>query len=140
MNIERQDVLHELTEPAVKRRNGERAWADIRDISAPVFQLVPNNGLVVPEGQARADRLEHEQQPPRPSLWSELLAGLDWVALKASPVYYGLGVPHGAGAPVILVLGFLGSDLSLLEMHLWLGRLGYRSFRSPSAQTYSWNA
>ena len=65
MNIERQDVLHELTEPAVKRRNGERAWADIRDISAPVFQLVPNNGLVVPEGQARADRLEHEQQPPR---------------------------------------------------------------------------
>lgn len=64
----------------------------------------------------------------RPSLASELLAGLEWAALKASPVYYGIGVPHGEGAPVILVPGFLGSDRSLLEMHLWLGRMGYRSY------------
>jgi pimeloyl-ACP methyl ester carboxylesterase len=54
--------------------------------------------------------------------------GLDWIALKASPVYYGIGVPRGDGAAVILVPGFLGSDLSLLEMHLWLGRIGYRSY------------
>ena len=64
------------------------------------------------------------------SLQSELFAGLEWAALKASPVYYGFGVPHGDGAPVVLVPGFLGSDLSLLELHLWLGRLGYRSHLS----------
>lgn len=70
------------------------------------------------------------QQNQARSLWPELLAGLEWVALKASPVYYGLGIPRGDGAPVILVPGFLASDLSLLEMHLWLGRIGYRSFSS----------
>ena len=64
------------------------------------------------------------------SLRSELFAGLEWAALKASPVYYGFGVPHGEGAPVVLVPGFLGSDLSLLELHLWLGRMGYRSHLS----------
>ena len=63
-------------------------------------------------------------------LWSELLAGLEWAALKVSPVYYGVGVPQGDGAPIILVPGFLGSDLSLLELHLWLGRMGYRSYSS----------
>ena len=66
----------------------------------------------------------------RHTLASELFAGLEWAALKASPVYYGIGVPRGEGAPVILVPGFLGSDRSLLEMHLWLGRIGYRSYLS----------
>jgi pimeloyl-ACP methyl ester carboxylesterase len=64
------------------------------------------------------------------SLRSELFAGVEWAALKASPVYYGFGVPHGDGSPVVLVPGFLGSDLSLLELHLWLGRMGYRSHLS----------
>ncbi len=64
----------------------------------------------------------------RRSLWSELLAGMEWLALKASPVYYGVGQARGHGAPVVLVPGFLGSDTSLLEMHLWLGRMGYRSY------------
>jgi pimeloyl-ACP methyl ester carboxylesterase len=64
----------------------------------------------------------------RRPLISELLVGLDWIALKASPVYYGIGVPRGDGAPVILIPGFLGTDSSLLEMHLWLGRIGYRSY------------
>lgn len=66
---------------------------------------------------------------PRP-LWPELLAGLEWAALKTSPVYYGLGVPHGRGDPVVLVPGFLGSDRSLLEMRLWLKRIGYRPYLS----------
>lgn len=66
----------------------------------------------------------------RRSLWSELLAGLEWATLKISPVYYGINVPRGDGAPVILVPGFMGSDRSLLEMHLWLGRMGYRSYLS----------
>ena len=64
------------------------------------------------------------------SLWSEVVAGLEWAALKVSPVYYGFGVPRGDGSPVILVPGLLASDLSLAEMHLWLGRIGYRSYAS----------
>ncbi len=66
----------------------------------------------------------------RRPLWSELLAGLEWAALKTSPIYYGINVPQGDGAPVVLVPGFMGSDRSLLEMHLWLGRVGYRSYLS----------
>ncbi|MEE8346623.1 MAG: alpha/beta fold hydrolase [Dehalococcoidia bacterium] len=73
--------------------------------------------------------LEQRRQERRP-LWSELLAGLEWLALKASPVYYGIGAPRGDGVPVVLVPGFLGTDRSLLEMHLWLGRMGYRSYLS----------
>lgn len=55
---------------------------------------------------------------------------LDWLALHASPVYYGFGVPKGAGQPVVLVPGFLGSDRYLTEMHLWLRRIGYRPYFS----------
>ena len=73
--------------------------------------------------------LEHGLNERRP-LWSELFAGLEWAALKTSPVYYGIGVSPGDGSPVVLIPGFLGSDLSLLEMHLWLGRVGYRSYLS----------
>ncbi len=67
-------------------------------------------------------------------LWREALAALDWVALRASPVYRGLGVPHGDGAPVVLIPGFLGSDAYLVEMHRWLGRIGYRSYLSNIGQ------
>ena len=67
---------------------------------------------------------EHERR----SLWPELLAGLEWLGLRTSPVYYGVGATRGDGAPVMLVPGFLGSDRSLLEMHRWLGRMGYRSY------------
>lgn len=73
--------------------------------------------------------LQHALNERRP-LWSELFAGLEWAALKTSPVYYGIGVSPGDGSPVVLIPGFLGSDLSLLEMHLWLGRVGYRSYLS----------
>ena len=52
----------------------------------------------------------------RRPLWSEVLAGLEWAALKISPTYYGINVPRGDGAPVVLVPGFMGSDRSLLEM------------------------
>lgn len=45
-------------------------------------------------------------------------------------MYYGFGVPHGNGEPVVLVPGFLGSDRYLTEMHLWLRRIGYRPYFS----------
>ena len=46
------------------------------------------------------------------------------------PLFYGCGVPRGDGAGVVLVPGFLGTDWYLLELHGWLGRLGYRSHLS----------
>ena len=68
---------------------------------------------------------------PRPApSGSKRFFPLDWLALHASPVYYGFGVPHGHGEPVVLVPGFLGSDRYLTEMHLWLRRIGYRPYFS----------
>jgi pimeloyl-ACP methyl ester carboxylesterase len=63
-------------------------------------------------------------------LWLEAFFPLDWIALHASPVYYGFGVPRGSGEPVVLVPGFLGSDRYLTEMHLWLRRIGYKPYFS----------
>jgi len=45
-------------------------------------------------------------------------------------VYYGLGVPRGDGSAVIIIPGFLGTDLYLTEMHAWLRRIGYRPYFS----------
>jgi pimeloyl-ACP methyl ester carboxylesterase len=69
-------------------------------------------------------------EPTSRPIWLEALFPLDWVALHASPVYYGFGVPHGHGEPVILVPGFLGSDRYLTLMHLWLRRIGYKPYFS----------
>ncbi len=66
----------------------------------------------------------------------ESLFGVDWTLLHISPVYYGFGVPKGDGSPTIVVPGFLGSDLYLYELHLWLSRIGYKSYLS----NIGWNA
>ena len=50
--------------------------------------------------------------------------------LHATPVYYGLGVHPGDGSGVILIPGFLGTDLYLEELHSWLARIGYRPYFS----------
>lgn len=81
--------------------------------------------------KARVDTRFASVQVP---LWREALVALDWVALRASPVYRGLGIPRGDGDPVILIPGFLGSDVYLVEMHRWLGRIGYRSYLSNIGQ------
>lgn len=67
---------------------------------------------------------------PHLPLWREAFSGLDWLALRRSAVYHGQGVVRGDGSPVIVVPGLLASDASLLEMHSWLGRLGYRPYNS----------
>jgi len=77
-----------------------------------------------------AEALPVEFAPAEVPLWREVLFGVDWVALRLSPVYYGLGVPRGDGAPVILIPGFLGSDTYLTEMYHWLRRIGYQSYYS----------
>ncbi len=63
-------------------------------------------------------------------IWRETFLALDWVALRASSVYRGLGIPHGDGAPVVLIPGFLGIDTYMVEMHAWLKRIGYRPYMS----------
>ena len=67
-------------------------------------------------------------------IWREAFLALDWVALRASAVYRGAGIPHGDGEPVILIPGFLGMDPYLAEMHAWLKRIGYRSYMSGIGQ------
>ena len=66
----------------------------------------------------------------RPSLLLEQRAGMELAELLVSPVYYGIGVPHGDGCPVLLLPGFLGSDSYLTVFHGWLRRIGYRPYTS----------
>ncbi|MEK7793516.1 MAG: alpha/beta fold hydrolase [Candidatus Hydrogenedentota bacterium] len=73
--------------------------------------------------------IEDEQWAFLP-IWREVFVGTEWLALRGRPVYYGFGVPRGDGAAVITVPGFLGSDLYLTELNLWLGRIGYKPYRS----------
>lgn len=64
------------------------------------------------------------------SLWTEALFGAEILILHASPVYYGLGVPRGDGSAVIIIPGFLGTDVYLTELHAWLRRIGYKPYFS----------
>ena len=48
----------------------------------------------------------------------------------------GFGVPKGDGAPVVVVPGFLGSDIYLYELYWWLARIGYK----PYFSNIGWNA
>lgn len=63
-------------------------------------------------------------------IWTEALFAADILLLHSSPIYYGLGIPHGDGSGVVLVPGFLGTDRYLFQMHSWLGRIGYRPYFS----------
>jgi triacylglycerol lipase len=64
------------------------------------------------------------------SPWTEALFAAEVLLLHATPVYYGLGIPHGEGSAVVIIPGFLGTDLYLMELHGWLGRIGYRPYFS----------
>lgn len=64
------------------------------------------------------------------AIWKEALFGTELLLLHASPVYYGLGVPRGDGSAVVVVPGFLGTDVYLSHLHAWLGRIGYRAYVS----------
>jgi len=81
-------------------------------------------------------RLRSRRQSPQPhpeadnSIWTEALFGAEVLLLHATPVYYGFGVPRGDGSGVVIIPGFLGTDLYLTELHGWLGRIGYRPYFS----------
>ncbi len=78
----------------------------------------------------KAQFLPHEEIPSPVPILSEPCSLLEFATLRLSPVYYGLGVPPGNGTAVVIVPGFLGMDLTLFELHAWLGRVGYRPYFS----------
>ncbi len=64
------------------------------------------------------------------SRWQEAFFGVEFLLLHVSPVYYGVGVPHGDGSGVVLIPGFLGSDAYLTTLYAWLKRIGYQPYFS----------
>ncbi len=64
------------------------------------------------------------------TIWKEALFGAELLLLHASPTYYGLGIPHGDDSAVILVPGFLGTDVYLTQLRSWLEKIGYRPYFS----------
>jgi len=91
--------------------------------------------LPTPKTNGRT-RSQHRKQSPQPhpdnsvSPWTEALFAAEILLLHATPVYYGFGVPHGDGSAVVIIPGFLGTDLYLMELHGWLARIGYRPYFS----------
>ncbi|MBI3118487.1 MAG: alpha/beta fold hydrolase [Candidatus Hydrogenedentes bacterium] len=67
-------------------------------------------------------------------IWREAMLGVDWLRLRASRVYYGLGIPRGDKSPVVVIPGFMGHDCYLLELYLWLWRIGYKPYMSKIGQ------
>jgi pimeloyl-ACP methyl ester carboxylesterase len=63
-------------------------------------------------------------------IWLELMAGLEMLYLRVSPIYWGFGVPQGDGSAVVVVPGFMLNDLYLTEFRAWLSRIGYRAYGS----------
>ena len=64
------------------------------------------------------------------SPWTEVLFAAEILLLHATPVYYGFGIPRGDDSAVVIIPGFLGTDLYLMELHGWLRRIGYRPYFS----------
>lgn len=79
---------------------------------------------VMPQAQPQRGR------PLQSHAWHEWLVGVELAFLRLSPLYWGYGVPHGDGSAVVLVPGFLGTDLYLTQFRNWLRRIGYEPFYS----------
>ncbi len=82
---------------------------------------------IVPPVEARIRKHEAGLDIP---IWREALFGAELLLLHASPVYYGLGIPRGDNSAVIVIPGFLGTDLYMTHLHSWLERIGYRPYLS----------
>jgi len=75
-------------------------------------------------------QIHEENAEAHVDMWQEALFGVEMLMLRAAPVYYGLGVPQGDSSGVVVIPGFLGTDLYLMEMYAWLRRIGYHSYFS----------
>lgn len=75
-------------------------------------------------------RIAEQMQSQNLPLWREALLGVDWLSLRFSSVFQGVGIPHGDGSPVLLVPGFMGSDRYLGDMRSWLGKIAYSPYLS----------
>jgi len=112
----------------------EQASARRHKKCADAGRLRPN--LRTQKRATRPSKLRSRKQSPQPhpeasnSLWTEALFGAEVLLLHAMPVYYGFGVPRGDDSGVVIIPGFLGTDLYLTELHGWLGRIGYRPYFS----------
>ena len=84
----------------------------------------------IPQVTTRRKHTPRVQPEANSSLWTEALFGAEILLLHATPVYYGFGVPRGDGSGVVIIPGFLGTDLYLTELHAWLARIGYRPYFS----------
>jgi pimeloyl-ACP methyl ester carboxylesterase len=71
-----------------------------------------------------------EEKPAHLPIWQEWIAGVELAFLQISPIYWGYGIPHGDGSAVVLVPGFLSTDLYLTQFAIWLRRIGYKAFYS----------
>ncbi len=80
--------------------------------------------------KARSQHTQRAHSEADISPWTEALFAAELLILHATPIYYGFGVPHGDDSAVIIIPGFLGTDLYLMELHAWLGRIGYRPYFS----------
>lgn len=78
---------------------------------------------------ARMNLREDDAEAQVP-MWQEALFGVEMLMLRAAPSYYGLGVPRGDDSGVLVIPGFLGTDLYLMEMYAWLRRIGYHAYFS----------
>src|ERR1035441_4695555 len=63
-------------------------------------------------------------------IWQEMLVGIEMVYLRLSPVYWGFGIPPGDGSAVVVIPGFLLTDLYLTEFRSWINRIGYKAYFS----------
>jgi triacylglycerol lipase len=78
--------------------------------------------------QSTSIRKQYEAVPL--PIWQELLAGVEMLYLRLSPIYWGYGIPQGDGSAVVVLPGFLMNDLYLTEFRGWLRRIGYTPYGS----------
>ncbi|HET6935074.1 MAG TPA: alpha/beta fold hydrolase [Candidatus Angelobacter sp.] len=71
-----------------------------------------------------------EMREAEVSPWTEVLSAAELLLLRATPVYYGFGVPKGDRSGVVIIPGFLGTDMYLVELNAWLRRIGYQPYFS----------
>jgi triacylglycerol lipase len=107
------------------RKAAQRAWSP----ADPGMKLRKNKKKGRPS-KLRSRKRGYPHQQAETTIWTEALFGAEVLLLHATPVYYGFGVPRGDDSAVLIIPGFLGTDLYLTELHGWLARIGYRPYFS----------